>query len=103
MAWPKTSKKLKKKKKTAVVENLNRGQKYIFPSGSGQDTTLHSIANDDVTLGKSLSPELHFFFKKKIYLFIYIYFWLFWVFVSVRGLSPVAESGGHSSSRCAGL
>ena len=34
--------------------------------------------------------------------FIY-YFWLCWVFVSVRGLSPVAESGGHSSSRCAGL
>ena len=25
------------------------------------------------------------------------------VFVSVRGLSPVAASGGHSSSRCAGL
>ena len=29
--------------------------------------------------------------------------WLCWVFVSVRGLSPVAASGGHSSSRCAGL
>ena len=26
-----------------------------------------------------------------------------WVFLSVRGLSPVAASGGHSSSRCAGL
>ena len=26
-----------------------------------------------------------------------------WVFVSVRGLSPVVASGGHSSSRCAGL
>ena len=44
-------------------------------------------------------------FLKKIYLFIYlfIYFWLCWVFVSVRGLSLVAASGGHSSSRCAGL
>ena len=40
----------------------------------------------------------HFYF---IYLFIY--FWLCWVFVSVRGLSLVAASGGHSSSRCAGL
>ena len=40
-------------------------------------------------------------FYKFIYLFIY--FWLCWVFVSVRGLSPVAASGGHSSSRCAGL
>ena len=26
-----------------------------------------------------------------------------WVFVSARGLSLVAASGGHSSSRCAGL
>ena len=38
-----------------------------------------------------------------IYLFIIFYFWLCWVFVSVRGLSPAAASGGHSSSRCAGL
>ena len=40
-----------------------------------------------------------------IYLFIYlfIYLWLCWVFVSVRGLSLVTASGGHSSSRCAGL
>ena len=39
-----------------------------------------------------------------IYLFIYVfYFWLCWVFVSVRGLSSVVASGGHSSSRCAGL
>ena len=41
----------------------------------------------------------------KIYLFIYlfIYLWLCWVFASVRGLSPAVASGGHSSSRCAGL
>ena len=39
-----------------------------------------------------------------IYLFIlFLYLWLCWVFVSVRGLSPAAASGGHSSSRCAGL
>ena len=39
-----------------------------------------------------------------INLFIYLfYFWLCWVFVSVRGLSLVAASGGHSSLRCAGL
>ena len=47
---------------------------------------------------------LYFFFKQiifKIYLFIYL--WLCWVFVSVRGLSLVVASGGHSSSRCAGL
>ena len=37
------------------------------------------------------------------FIYLFIYFWLCWVFVSVRGLSPVAASGGHSSSRCAGL
>ena len=42
-----------------------------------------------------------FFFNKFIYLFIYL--WLCWVFVSVRGLSLVAASGGYSSSRCAGF
>ena len=41
---------------------------------------------------------MHFFF-----FFNFFYFWLCWVFVSVRGLSPVAASGGHSSSRCVGL
>ena len=34
---------------------------------------------------------------------LFIYFWLCWVFVSVRGLPPAAASGGHSSPRCAGL
>ena len=38
-----------------------------------------------------------------IYLFIYLFFGLCWVFVSVRGLPLAAASGGHSSSRCAGL
>ena len=39
------------------------------------------------------------------YLFTYLFIYLFvcWVFISVRGLSLVAASGGHSSSRCAGL
>ena len=47
-----------------------------------------------------------FFFFLKILIvsiFIYFYFCLRWVFVSVRGLSLVAASGGHSSSRCTGL
>ena len=36
-------------------------------------------------------------------IFFFFFFWLCWVFVSVQGLFPVAASGGHSSSRCAGL
>ena len=47
----------------------------------------------------SISSWMNFFLN-----FIYfIYLWLCWVFVSVWGLSLVAASGGHSSSRCAGL
>ena len=43
-------------------------------------------------------------FFKYFYLFIYLlFFWLCWVFVSVRGLSLVVASGGHFSSRCAGI
>ena len=53
----------------------------------------------------------HFFFFafshcsgcRYLIVFLICYFWLRWVFVSVRGLSLVVASGGHSSSRCAGL
>ena len=38
-----------------------------------------------------------------IFFFFLIYFWLCWILVSVRGLSLVVASGGHSSSRCTGL
>ena len=39
-------------------------------------------------------------FRSRIF---YLFIWLCWVFVSVRGLSLVVASGGHSSSWCAGL
>ena len=45
--------------------------------------------------------KLFFFFNESF--FIFIYFWLCWVFVSVWGLSLVVASGGPSSSWCAGL
>ena len=51
-----------------------------------------------------LFQNLYFIFLFFMNLFIYLfYFWLCWVFVCVRGLSLVVVSGGHSSSRCAGL
>ena len=43
---------------------------------------------------------------KKLFLFLknkFIYFWLRWVFVAVRGLCLVAESRDYSSMRCAGF
>ena len=42
-------------------------------------------------------------FFKKLFIYLFIYLWLCWVFVSVRGLSLVAASGDHSSSWCVGL
>ena len=60
---------------------------------------ISAIRNNRFTY--SLVIFFFFFFSKFIYLFIY--FWLCWVFASVRGLSLVAASGGHPSSRCAGL
>ena len=57
--------------------------------------------------GKGKKASQNFFltsFFLKIFIYFYLfYLWLCWVFVSVRGLSLVAASGGHSSSRCAGL
>ena len=44
-----------------------------------------------------------FIFSHFIFIYLVIYFWLCWVFVSVWGLSLVAASRGHSSSRRAGL
>ena len=54
-----------------------------------------------ITLPFLLHSKCSLYFKF-IYLFIYL-FLLCWVFVSVRGLSLVVASGGHSSLRCAGL
>ena len=47
-----------------------------------------------------IGRQILFFF---FFINLFIYFWLCWVFVSARGLSLVAASGGHSSSRCVGL
>ena len=44
-----------------------------------------------------------FLFFLILFIYLFIYLWLCWVFISVRGLYLVAASGGHSSSRCAGL
>ena len=51
----------------------------------------------------ALGAQSFFFFLINLFIYLFIYFWLCWVFVSVRGLSLVAASGGQSSSRCAGL
>ena len=74
---------------------------------------LKVLASSDVLAFFDFTMYTDFFFflfkgqflARVVFLFIYfyIYFWLCWVFVSVRGLPLVAAKGGHSSSRCAGL
>ena len=61
------------------------------------------LLSDNIQFSELLLFTLFIYlFLKFIYLFIYL-FLLCWVFVSVRGLSLVAASGGHSSLRCAGV
>ena len=81
----------------------------ILQSYSNQDSMLLAQKQKYRSLEQDRKPRdkpTHIWSR---YLFIYfknylfIYFWLCWVFVSVRGLSLVVASGGHSSSRCTGL
>ena len=63
---------------------------------------LGCLKNQQFSFSHTPFPHaLRLFFLFKNYLFIYL--WLCWVFVSARGLSLVAASRGHSSSRCADL
>ena len=85
-----------------LVSMWLRSNLIWFPNGY-QNAPQHLFSTDlKCHLYHTLKyPYVCFFFK---YLFIYLfYFWLCWVFVSVRGLSLVVASGDHSSSRRAGL
>ena len=74
---------------------------------------VYAVQQSESVIHTHLYPLFFFFFFKEqviyklafyFYLFkhYFIYLWLCWIFVSVRGLSLVVASGGHSSSRCAG-
>ena len=61
----------------------------------------------EIKCGKCfVNYKMFFFYMNCWILFIYLFIlfcWLCWVFVSVRGLSLVVASGGHSSSQCTGF
>ena len=64
-------------------------------------TDFHSFPFFVASTGSSVTflPLLSFFLFSFCVFFLIIYFWLCWVFVSVRGLSLVAACGGLSLSR----
>ena len=74
---------------------------YFFLNKPAPNTVKNTINETSISQNIQLLGIVIAIFFFLIYLFIY--FWQCWVFVSVRGLSPVVASGGHSSSRCAGL
>ena len=85
---------------------------WIGPLFASKDHELsspgaHGLVKSAVPFSSSDKWEFRFLFFFSFFLnlpfFFFIYFWLCWVFVSVWGLSLVAASGGHSSSRCASL
>ena len=82
----------------------------IFPDQGSNPCPLHWQA-DSQPLHHQGSPDAMFyklcqffflFFFKRIFLFIYLFLAVLGLRF-VRGPSPVTASGGHSSSRCAGL
>ena len=82
-------------------ETRCRGKEYDFTRKAGRRRRWQTSVSEKPSYR---GLDASFFFKKiNLFIYLFIYFWLCWVFVSVRGLSPVASSGGHSSSRCAGL
>ena len=86
-------------------------EKNIFLFQSRDNVSLWCLVQNPQPVSYKLNWEVTLFFfffflifLKNKFIYLFIYFWLCgWVFVSVRGLSPVAVSGGLSSSRCAGL
>ena len=90
------------KKVSVISKTINMWNLGLQPTCQpGSNPFSHSVPTYFKPQLSSKEALSNFFFFNLFYLFIYL--WLSWVFVSVRGLSPVAASGGHSSSQCAGL
>ena len=89
-------------KKIVTCSRFTAGRHY--GNSNNNSRALHSTYVPGTALSilyPSVLQQPYFFFNKFIYLFIY--FWLCWVFVAVRGLSLVAVSGSYSSLQCMGF
>ena len=68
---------------------------------TGGGTAMWHVRVSDVTPFPRLAGQWGVVMR--VYIYLFIYFWLRWVFVAARRLSLVAASGGYSSLRCAGF
>ena len=92
-----------------IIEDY-KAQDLIFPCTNPCNTPI-LLARKSKDHGWRSVQDLQavnnffFFFLKMFsgFIYLFIYFWLCWVFVAVRGLSLVAASGGYSSLRCTGF
>ena len=60
----------------------------------------HSVYQLDI---RHLPQELEFYFFFKIFIILFVYFWLLWVFVALRGLSLAVAARGYSLIATRGL
>ena len=94
-------------KKNRFLRNKELRGTGVFCFGCQLGYTPRDFSS--VGLGQTLEYTFFFFFfleshvERAVFFFFFFNLWLCWVFVSVRGLSLAVASGGHSSSRCAGL
>ena len=94
----------------ALLENVHSHIKSIsyhpFHDALGYFLAEKNCESNEGVFASGEAQFFFFFFFNKFFFFNLFIIYLFMsvlVFVSVRGLSLVAASGGHSSSRCAGL
>ena len=90
-----------------VAHGPSRSAARGIPPDQGPNPRPPHRQADPQPLRHQGSPIFIFWILYLLFFFflinLFIYFWVCWVFVSVRGLSLVVASGDHSSSRCAGL
>ena len=98
----------------AILPETHRGCTHLMLPPARCENTCFSYSCQHMMLSVLIFDEgktcpsvvlicVSLFFLNKFNFYLFIYFWVCWVFVSVRGLSLVVASGGHSSWRCAGL
>ena len=84
-------------------EEINIPQREFSPFCVTFPSALWSLFSPFRAFSFPVSHPLPPFFFFFFLIYLFNYFWLCWVFISVRGLPLVAASGGQSSSRCVGL